>query len=73
MKLNITNRNIIPSISRNDFDVETSKKLNYAINKAIHLSALENLKLDAVKKKVLEGFIAEYFKEVTDLEKFNKA
>ncbi|MDY0326782.1 MAG: ATP-binding protein [Arcobacteraceae bacterium] len=68
LKLNITNRNIIPSISRNDFDKETNKKLNYAINKAIHLSALDNLKLDSIKKSALKSFINSYFKETTDLE-----
>ena len=68
LKLNITNKSIIPSISRNNFDIETSEKLNYAINKAIHLSALENLKLDLIKKNALKSFIENYFKEISDLE-----
>lgn len=68
LKINILNKNIIPSISRNDFDVETNEKLNYALTKAIHLSALDHIELEPTKKEVLKNFIETYFQETTDLE-----
>lgn len=67
-KLNIINRDIIPSISRNNFDQKTNDKLTYALTKALHLSALKYLDLDDTKKSLLKSFIDEYFSEVTNLE-----
>lgn len=66
--INITNRTIIPSISRNEFDQKTNEQLSYALTKAIHLSALKYLDLDDTKKSLLKSFIDEYFSEVTNLE-----
>lgn len=68
IKINILNKNVIPNISRNHFDDEMDEKLNYAITKAIHLSALDHIALEPIKKAVLKNFIDTYFKETTDLE-----
>lgn len=67
-KINVINRDIIPSISRNNFDQKTNDKLTYALTKAIHLSALKYINLDDTKKALLKSFIDEYFSEVTNLE-----
>lgn len=66
--INVINRDVIPSISRNDFDQNTNDKLTYALTKAIHLSALKYIDLDDTKKSLLKSFIDEYFSEVTNLE-----
>lgn len=67
-RINVINRTIIPSISRNDLDKATNDKLSYALIKAVHLSALKYLDLDVTKKSLLKSFINEYFSEVTNLE-----
>lgn len=66
--INVINRNIIPSISRNDFDTKTTEKLTYALTKAVHQAALNYIPLDETKKSLLKSFIETYFSEVTDLE-----
>lgn len=68
IKINILNKNVIPNISRNHFDDEIDEKLNYALTKAIHLSALDHIKLEPAKKEILKNFIDMYFHETTDLE-----
>jgi hypothetical protein len=68
LKIDIFNKGIIPSVSRNNFDKETTETLNYAINKAIHCSALEHLPLNEIQKNTLKSFIAKYFSKRTFLE-----
>jgi len=68
IKINIVNKNVIPNISRNHFDDTMDEKLNYALTKAIHLSALDHIELEPIKKEVLKNFIETYFQETTDLE-----
>lgn len=61
--LNIDSRKYIPEISRNNFDEESQKLINFEVSKAIHLGALEVLSLSADKNNTLRRFIEEFYSE----------
>lgn len=67
-KINITNKEVIPTVSRNGFDDETTEILNYSISKAIHLSALHHLPLDERKRRLLQNFTSKYYSRKTFLD-----
>ena len=72
LKINILNSSIVPSVSRNDFSNEITSVLNYAINKAMHYSALDHLRLNEMQKNTLESFIKKYFSKNTFMEKIRR-
>ena len=65
---NIESRNVIPNISRNNVDNDSSLLLNYAFCKAIHLGAIDVLEVDQAEKDVLRRFVKKYFDSRSDYE-----
>lgn len=55
--VNVLNKSVIPDISRTDIQEGVSKKINYAIGKAVHLWIYDNGELLAEEKGVLKQFI----------------
>lgn len=66
---NISSRNFIPDISRNNIDDKLKDIVNYTIGKAIHLGALKELDLNESEMHTLRSFINVFYEEKTDYEK----
>ncbi|WP_289658338.1 HD domain-containing protein [Flavobacterium panacagri] len=64
--VNINSRNIVPNITRNDFDYVMKNELNYIIGKALHKGALDMLNLDKDQKTTLKNFIDAFYESKTD-------
>jgi len=61
--INITNKKIIPNVSRNNISEQQNKDLAYAIGKALHLWIYENGGFDGEEKNLLKNFIAQCYAE----------
>lgn len=61
--VNVTNKKIIPNVSRNNIGEEQSKILSYAIGKALHTWIYENCSFDAEEKALLNLFILTCYSE----------
>ncbi|MBO5369295.1 MAG: ATP-binding protein [Clostridia bacterium] len=57
MIANVHNKKVIPDISRSKINNNASRKINYAIGKAIHLWLYEQADLSDDKKRALKTFI----------------
>ena len=69
IEVDVLSRRIIPDISRNNVDSDTTTILNYAIGKAIHQGTLENMTLDQQEQATLQRFITTFYGEKTDFDK----
>jgi molecular chaperone HtpG len=69
IRLNLTSRQVIPDISRNNLDQLTADKVCYALTKAIHKAAMELLNISKDEKETLGRFIKTHFASVSDLDK----
>lgn len=65
--INVTNKNIVPDISRNRVSDDAGKLLNYAIHKAIYLWIFENFNLNSTEKDLLTGFIRTFYNDENPL------
>lgn len=60
---NITNRNVVPNVSRTDISADILKDMSYAVGKAIHLWIYDNAKLSSIQKELVKKFIDINYKE----------
>ncbi|OLN26105.1 HD domain-containing protein [Desulfosporosinus metallidurans] len=60
---NIKNKAIIPNVSRNNVQKSDTEKFSYAVGKAIHLWALDNVKLEPSERVLLNKFISKCYSE----------
>ena len=65
---NISSREFIPDISRNNLDLPTVENIVYMIGKAIHNGVLKLPLLDEDEKQTLKKFIETYYEKVTTFE-----
>ena len=65
--VNVTNKKIIPNVSRNNISEQQSKELSYAIGKALHMWIYENGNLDIEEKELLKKFIFTCYPEDNSL------
>lgn len=65
--VNVTNKKIIPNVSRNNISEEQGKSLSYAIGKALHMWIYENGSFDAEEKALLKEFILTCYPEDNSL------
>ena len=65
--VNVTNKRIIPNVSRNNISEQQGKSLSYAIGKALHIWIYENGSLDAEEKALLKAFILKCYQEDNSL------
>lgn len=61
--VNVTNKEIIPNVSRNNISEQQGKNLSYAIGKALHMWIYENGSFDAEEKALLKAFILQCYPE----------
>lgn len=54
---NITNRNVIPNVSRTDISADVLKEMSYAIGKAMHLWICDTADLSHIQKELIKEFI----------------
>ncbi len=66
--LNINSRKFIPDISRNNLDTKAKDLINYMVGKAIHLGAMNLMKLENDEKMTLQSFINNFYEEKTEFE-----
>lgn len=66
--LNINSRKFIPDISRNNLDTKAKDLINYMVGKAIHLGAMNLMKLENNEKMTLQSFINNFYEEKTEFE-----
>jgi len=66
--LNINSRKFIPDISRNNLDTKGKDLINYMVGKAIHLGAMNLMKLENDEKMTLQSFINNFYEEKTEFE-----
>ncbi len=59
--VNITNKRIIPNVSRNDISEQQNRDLAYAIGKALHLWIYENGGFEGEEKALLKDFIVQCY------------
>ncbi len=69
IEVNVTSRKIIPDISRNNVDIETTKALNYAFGKAIHEGAGGLIQLNQEEKVTLDHFIRAFYSSKTNFDR----
>lgn len=55
--INITNKEFVPNVSRNNVSTQLQVKLSYAIGKAIHMWIRDNISLTVEQKELLDLFI----------------
>jgi hypothetical protein len=65
--VNVTNKKIIPNVSRNNISDQQGKSLSYAIGKALHTWIYENGSFDAEEKALLKAFILTCYPEDNSL------
>ncbi|CDW99969.1 Molecular chaperone, HSP90 [Desulfitobacterium hafniense] len=65
--VNVTNKKIIPNVSRNNISEQQGKSLSYAIGKALHMWIYENGSFDAEEKSLLKAFIITCYPEDNSL------
>lgn len=63
MVMNVTNKKIIPNVSRNDISEQQGKSLSFAIGKALHMWIYKNGNLDAEEKSLLKAFISQCYSD----------
>ncbi|MBS4026115.1 MAG: ATP-binding protein [Clostridia bacterium] len=61
--INITNKKIIPNVSRNNISEQQNKDLAYAIGKSLHLWIYENGGFEGEEKTLLKNFISQCYAE----------
>lgn len=61
--VNITNKNIIPNVSRNNIHEQQNKDLAYAIGKVLHMWIYENGGYEGDEKDLIRNFITHYYSE----------
>lgn len=66
--LNINSRKFIPDISRNNLDTKAKDLINYMVGKAIHLGAMNLMKLENDEKMTLQSFVNNFYEEKTEFE-----
>jgi hypothetical protein len=66
--LNINSRKFIPDISRNNLDTKAKDLINYMVGKAIHLGAMNLMKLENDEKVTLQSFVNNFYEEKTEFE-----
>lgn len=66
--LNINSRKFIPDISRNNLDAKAKDVINYIVGKAIHLGAMNIMKLENGEKMTLQSFVNNFYEEKTEFE-----
>lgn len=66
--LNINSRKFIPDISRNNLDTKAKDLINYMVGKAIHLGAMNLMKLENDEKLTLQSFVNNFYEEKTEFE-----
>lgn len=69
--LNINSRKFIPDISRNNLDTKAKDIINYMVGKAIHLGAMNLMKLENDEKMTLQSFVNNFYEEKTEFEILN--
>lgn len=68
-KIDLFSKNIIPTLSRNNFSTDIISKLNYSFTKAFHQAYLEEGSLNEKERHSLKEFIEKYFPKTSLLEK----
>lgn len=61
--LNSKHKDLIPTVTRNDFSEEMKEELSYAVGKAIHMWVLDNLELCKEEKNLIKNFAEKYYSE----------
>ena len=61
--INVTNKKIIPNVSRNNISEHQNKRLSYAIGKALHMWIYENGNFDSEEKALLKAFLLQCYPE----------
>jgi molecular chaperone HtpG len=67
--INVNSRKFIPDISRNNIDLKLRDLINYMVGKAIHLGAMNLMKLENDEKITLKNFVNNFYNEKTEFEK----
>ena len=65
--VNVTNKKIIPNVSRTSISEQHNKELSYALGKAMHLWVYDNGGLDIEEKELLRSFIYTCYPEDSNL------
>jgi hypothetical protein len=65
--VNITDKKIIPNVSRNNINEQQSRSLSYAIGKALHMWIYDNGRYDGEEKELLKTFILTCYPEDNNL------
>lgn len=65
---NVKSRQIIPDVSRNNIDKDTSEAINYAVAKAIHQAALNHFNFNNDECRALQLFIENFYPEKSKFE-----